>query len=201
MAKHRNNNGHSRSDMGNEAGRNAPANNLEKRSSVPNDLPDNPRDEEKLQDQEASLDLPDVKDIPGQEFVHAPPLGELADTTISSSDEEGDRVFAADNNSSRNDEGNVSRDERHALERTDAMPTRDEENLQRASMDGTDFDGDELNEKGFGERRGDTVAPDDLDTNVADDDSDADGPDVTDEENKTYSLGSGDNDNLTEGTP
>ncbi|RYY90265.1 MAG: hypothetical protein EOO15_03405 [Chitinophagaceae bacterium] len=53
------------------------------------DVHDSPQDAEKLRPDEAILDLPDVQDIPGQEFVHAPPLGELGDTTISSDDEEG----------------------------------------------------------------------------------------------------------------
>jgi hypothetical protein len=53
------------------------------------DLPDSARDRERLKPDEAILNLPDVKDIPGQEHVHPPSLGELADTTISSDDEEG----------------------------------------------------------------------------------------------------------------
>ncbi|RYE00619.1 MAG: hypothetical protein EOP50_03450 [Sphingobacteriales bacterium] len=53
------------------------------------DVHDSPRDAEKLRPDEATIELPDVQDIPGQEFVHAPPLGELGDTTISSDDEEG----------------------------------------------------------------------------------------------------------------
>ena len=53
------------------------------------DVHDSPRDAEKLRPDHGTLDLPDVQDIPGQEFVHAPPLGELGDTTISSDDEEG----------------------------------------------------------------------------------------------------------------
>jgi hypothetical protein len=61
----------------------------ERESSAPNDLPDSPEDSRKLEAEETYIDLPDVKDIPGQEFVHAPPLGELGDTTISSDDEEG----------------------------------------------------------------------------------------------------------------
>jgi hypothetical protein len=36
------------------------------------DLPDSPRDEEKLKNEETTIDLPDVKDIPGQEHVHPP---------------------------------------------------------------------------------------------------------------------------------
>ncbi len=60
------------------------------------DLPDSPHDAERLKGDEAILDLPDVADIPGQEFVHVAPLGELADTTISSADEEGDGLFDDD---------------------------------------------------------------------------------------------------------
>jgi hypothetical protein len=41
-----------------------------------------------LKPDEATLDLPEVKDIPGQEHVRPLPPGEMADTTISSSDEE-----------------------------------------------------------------------------------------------------------------
>ena len=69
-------------------GREANDSNVEKSSTVPNDLPDSPRDEERMQEEEFTIDLPDVKDIPGQEFIHAAPLGGLADTTISSADEE-----------------------------------------------------------------------------------------------------------------
>ena len=57
------------------------------------DLQDSKRDQERLKPDEAIIDLPDVKDIPGQEHIHPPALGELADTTISSADEEGEGVF------------------------------------------------------------------------------------------------------------
>lgn len=57
------------------------------------DLPDSPHDAERLKGDEATLDLPDVKDIPGQEFVHTAPLGMLSDTTVSSDDEEGEGLF------------------------------------------------------------------------------------------------------------
>lgn len=53
------------------------------------DLTDSPSDEARLQGDTAVLELPDVSDIPGQENVHPAPLGPLADTTISSDDEEG----------------------------------------------------------------------------------------------------------------
>ena len=38
------------------------------------DLPDSPRDKEELKSEETTIDLPDVKDIPGQEFIHPPNL-------------------------------------------------------------------------------------------------------------------------------
>lgn len=60
------------------------------------DIHDSARDEERLKADTASIDLPDVTDIPGQENVHVPPLGELADTTASSDDEEGKGIFDAD---------------------------------------------------------------------------------------------------------
>lgn len=52
------------------------------------DLQDSKRDEERLKPDEAILDLPDVSDIPGQENITVAPLGEIADITISSDDEE-----------------------------------------------------------------------------------------------------------------
>ena len=59
------------------------------RADTTTDLPDSPADSRKMQPEKTILDLPDVKDIPGQEFIHPAPLGEMADTTISSDDEEG----------------------------------------------------------------------------------------------------------------
>jgi hypothetical protein len=75
------------------------------RSTAQNaDLPDSPHDTERLQPEETTLDLPEVKDIPGQEFVHTAPLGMLADTTISSADEEGEGLFNDDAAANPDDE-------------------------------------------------------------------------------------------------
>jgi hypothetical protein len=175
------------------------SNNLERNSSVPNDLPDSPNDEKKLESRDTVINLPEVKDIPGQEFVNTPSMREMADTTISSADEEGHRVF--DNANTRGADYDVRPDERHTLERTDYMPTTDEDNLERASMDNVDFQGESLNEKGFGEGIGDSVSGDDLDTDVGEDETRTTSMGQGDEENKYYSLGSADNDNVTEGTP
>lgn len=176
------------------------ANRLESNSSTPNDLPDSKEDQEKLQPEETFIDLPDVKDIPGQEFVHAPPAGILGDTTISSDDEEGRSVFDRDDDEDLRRTGgdaDVSRDERKALEQTDYMPTTDEDNLQNARMDNVDFQNEPLNERSFGEER----SGQDLDIPGNTDETGTDALGQGDEENKHYSLGSSDNDNVTEGTP
>jgi len=143
-------------DRNNERGeRDMTSSRTEKNSTTPNDLPDSRKDSEKLQPEETFIDLPDVKDIPGQEFVHAPPLGALGDTTISSDDEEGTSVFDEDDSEEfrTGNEADVSKDERKTLEDADYMPSRDENNLRRASLDNEDFQGEELNEKGFGDVR------------------------------------------------
>jgi hypothetical protein len=57
------------------------------------DLHDSPEDEKKMQKEESTIDMPEVRDIPGQEHIHVAPLGELADTTISSDDEEADQLL------------------------------------------------------------------------------------------------------------
>jgi hypothetical protein len=173
-------------------------NRLEGRSSLPGDLPDSKEDSEKLGSEETFIDLPDVKDIPGQEFVNAPPLGSLGDTTIASDDEEGVGVFGReDEASNRGTDFNVSRDERAALEDSEYMPTRDENNLRRARMDNTDFQNEPLNEKSFGEE----TSGEDLDVANESEDINEGDEDYDDEENQNYSLGSSDNDNVVEGTP
>jgi hypothetical protein len=60
------------------------------------DIEDSKRDKERLQPDEAILDLPDVSDIPGQENIHVPNLREMADTTASSDDEEGIGIWDND---------------------------------------------------------------------------------------------------------
>ncbi len=54
------------------------------------DIKDSPQDEAKLQPEETFIELPDVEDIPGQENITVPPLGEMSDTTIASDDEDPD---------------------------------------------------------------------------------------------------------------
>ena len=165
------------------------------KSTRKSDLTDPPRDQERLRPDETTIDLPEVKDIPGQEHVHVPPLGELADTTISSDDEEGTGLLDELNGGEEDEdnfikmgtESDITSEERETLERGDQnMSTRDEERLQRASMDTTDFEGERLNEKSFGSERSGS----DLDTSGIDEDDANEAIGEEDEENNQYSLGS-----------
>ena len=176
------------------------SNRLERNSTTPNDLPDSKDDLDKLKPEETFIDLPDVKDIPGQEFVNAPPLGALGVTTISSADEEGANVFDEDDDENLRRTGtdsDVNRNERKALEQIDYLPTADENSLQNARMDNVDFQNEPLNERSFGEEKSGR----DLDVPANTDGTKTSSIGDGDEENKLYSLGSEDNDNITEGTP
>ncbi|HEU4472193.1 MAG TPA: hypothetical protein VFR58_13970 [Flavisolibacter sp.] len=175
------------------------SNRAERQSSIPNDLPDSPEDRKKLEPEERYIDLPDVKDIPGQEFVNAPPAGMLGDTTISSDDEEGVGVFDLDDSEdlTPGNDSDVSREERVALADTEYMPTTDEDNLRNARMDNADFQNEPLNERSFGAE----LSGKDLDMPDSPDETNTDAMGQGDEENKHYSLGSADNDNMNEGTP
>ena len=158
--------------------------------SFNNDLPDSEKDKKSLQADKAILDLPDVKDIPGQEFIHAPRLKEMADTTLSSDDEEGVAIFGEDEPGNNRDEddgfnitdADVTEEEKKALERTEETDSEDNEDLYRAELDDTDFDGEKLNENN-------DVSGDDLDVpgEEADDADEEIGEE--DEENNAYSLG------------
>ena len=89
------------------------------------DLADNQHDLDRMKPETVTLDLPDVSDIPGQENITVPPLGALADTTISSDDEEGvgildyenddEEVIANPNVNVTNQERELPTDERSAI--------------------------------------------------------------------------------------
>ena len=105
--------------------------NVEQKRNKNSDLKDSPRDEERLRGEEGTINMPEVKDIPGQELVNTPPAT-FGDTTIASADEEGTSVFdRTDEEDLRRtgDEADVSRNERKPLEEIDYMTTTDEDNL------------------------------------------------------------------------
>ena len=81
------------------------------------DLSESADDKKHLRPETTILDLPEVKDIPGQEHVRPLPPGEMADTTISSADEEADYLFEDEDEELENDV-NVSKQEAELLKRT-----------------------------------------------------------------------------------
>lgn len=133
------------------------------------------------------IDLPEVKDIPGQEHVRAPRLGELADNTASSSDEEGDDVLEpGDTDIEQGTDADVTPDERKALENVGNLDadSRDDEALIESRLDDVDNDGDPLNEEGFG----DDYSGKDLDVPGTEDDDLDEEIGEEDEENNSYSV-------------
>lgn len=155
------------------------------------DVHDSPRDEERLKSETSYIELPDVDDIPGQEFVQVPQLGEMADTTISSEDEEADYLWDESNNTETKDEltngdnNDVPQDEKDTLARTFSdMPTQDEYNLRQSYVDEYDNEGEPLNEKSE-----DAMSGHDLDTTIVDADDAMEDIGEEDEENNIYSRG------------
>ena len=153
------------------------------------DIHDSKRDSEKLQQDKASLDLPDTREIPGQEHIHVAPLGELADTTISSDDGEGIGVFEDDTDDETiivmGSEDDIPKEDKAALETMDNMDVSEHDDaiLVRGLPDDRDAEGDELNEKI-------NVSGSDLDTAIVDEDDADENIGEEDEENNQYSLGS-----------
>ena len=157
------------------------------------DLPDSPHDQEEMKSESTVIDIPDVKDIPGQEYVTPAAMGELADDTAASDDEEGVGIFEDEENEESElmmgTDSDVSTEEKNDLQITDEdMPTKDEQNLRQASLDNTDEDGEELNEKGFGKN----ISGSDLDVAGAEEDDANEEIGEEDEENNPYSMGDND---------
>jgi hypothetical protein len=158
----------------------------------------------KVRFDEENISLPDVSDIPGQENINPAPLGIIADTTISSDDEEGTL-----NNPGLDDdeddelkivmgtEADVTEEDLLILgEKDQDMDMGEDEAPGMQGLDDTDDDGELLNEGAH------SLSPtgDDLDI-PGRENRDLNEPANQDEENDYYSLGSDDNDETTEGTP
>jgi hypothetical protein len=80
-------------------------------------------------------------------------------------------------------DADVTPEERMTLENI-SMPTRDEDNLRRAALDNTDFDGEELNEDSFGE----VLSSTDLDIPEEADETGSSAMGDGDEENKYFTA-------------
>jgi hypothetical protein len=104
------------------------------------------KDKKEFKEEPTIIDLPDVKDIPGQENVKPPRLKEFEDTTASSAGEEGDEIWK--DNLVDDGDDNVSDSEKELLRKAANYDSEEEDNeLKKAIPDTTDQDGDELNEK------------------------------------------------------
>jgi len=146
------------------------------------DLPESKRDKELLKPDEATLDLPEVKDIPGQEHVRPLPPGEMADTTISSGDEEASELLDTDEDILTDKNLNVTSSERDLLQRSsESMATLDDEQLNSGNLDKTDDEGEVLNERSDRSGR-------DLDVPGSEEDDANEKIGEEDEENNSYSL-------------
>ncbi|MDI3320436.1 hypothetical protein [Pinibacter soli] len=110
------------------------------------DLPDSEKDRKEMEQEETTIDLPDVKDIPGQEHIHVPRFGEYGDTTISSKDEEGGNLFEEEEDTFN--ESNVSKTERKLLQKAAVQTPGDEDEaaVRAAALDRTDEEGIPLEE-------------------------------------------------------
>lgn len=154
------------------------------------DLADSPKDKKHLKPEEFEIEIPDAEDIPGQENVHVPPAGEMADTTISSDDEEGVGILDnPDEDDLTSPDSNVTKEERKVL--SDAAKksnTRDQQNLDAAGLDQYDEEGEVLNEKSG-------VGGDDLDVPGSELDDDNEDIGEEDEENNPYSVDEENEDN------
>jgi hypothetical protein len=148
------------------------------------DLQDSKADEQKLQPDEATLDLPDIEDIPGQEHVHVPNIRSMQDVTASSDDEEGKNIPGFnDDDDTASEDSDVTDEERELLQRSsESMGTEDDEAQRGVMLDNADDDGEPLNETV-------NASGSDLDVPGSEDDDDNEAIGEEDEENNNYSLG------------
>jgi hypothetical protein len=110
------------------------------------DITDSPEDQKKLKPDEATLDLPELKDIPGSrrsgEYANLVP----GDTTLSSADEEGDELFE---NGDDLDSENVSPLEKKLLNESFDPAYDTDLPVNSISLDDKDNEGEFLDEKGL----------------------------------------------------
>lgn len=116
-----------------------------------NDIQDSPEDQEKLKPEEATLDLPELKDIPGA--IRSGKNASLlpGDTTISSADEEGsDLLDDEEEVANLSGDGNRVTALDKQLLRDSFDPSYDTDlPVHSISLDDKDNDGTRLNESGM----------------------------------------------------
>ncbi|MEO6315333.1 MAG: hypothetical protein ABIU63_18580 [Chitinophagaceae bacterium] len=151
------------------------------------DLHDSKKDQEKLKPETITIDMPEVKDIPGQENIKVPQFREMQDVTISSAGEEGDGLLDdlnADTEQLTDDAADVTPQEISLLKKSEGhQPTAETADFNEMALDDRDAEGVLLNEKGIKQDR----SGEDLDTPGADLDDDDENIGEEDEENNVYS--------------
>ena len=114
------------------------------------EMKDSAQDKKRLKGDEATLDLPEVNDIPGQENRTQPSLpGTSYDSTISSADEEGNDILDENENIITDKKTNVSSLERKLLDQAYDPVSTDEEPIDELTLDNKDDEGEALNEDGM----------------------------------------------------
>jgi hypothetical protein len=100
---------------------------------------------------EIKIDMPEVKDIPGQEHIRPPRMREMEDTTASSAGEEGEGILDDLNEEDSLDidqtESNVTRTEKRLLKEADRPVSDETKDVKNAMVDKTDGE-EKLNEEG-----------------------------------------------------
>jgi hypothetical protein len=155
-------------------------------------LKNSKKDKQKTNPETFTIDMPEVKDIPGQEHIRVPQFREMQDTTISSADEEGIGVVDDLNSNSNSTDSeeivdrtpDVSSQEKRILKKSAGHPsTGESEDFNKMALDERDDDGELLNEKGIKQDR----AGEDLDIPGSELDDNEEDIGEEDEENNLYS--------------
>ncbi|MEO5684750.1 MAG: hypothetical protein ABIQ88_19065 [Chitinophagaceae bacterium] len=151
------------------------------------DIQDSKKDQQKMQPETIVIDMPEVKDIPGQENIIPPKFREMQDVTISSADEEGEGILDdlnSDEEETIDDEADVTPLEKKLLKKSAGhQPTDETADLDKLALDDRDNDGALLNEKGIRQDR----SGEDLDIPGSEADDDNEDIGEEDEENNIYS--------------
>ncbi|HEX5026290.1 MAG TPA: hypothetical protein VFV68_13500 [Agriterribacter sp.] len=130
------------------------------------------------------IDMPEVRDIPGQEKIRPPRMREMMDTTLASDGEEGKGIVDGLNRDNyedalMDDSSNVTEEEIALLDASDRPVNEETKDRRKLALDKTDGD-TQLNESG---------SPDDLgeDLDIPGSDLDDERIGEEDEENNGYS--------------
>ncbi len=132
------------------------------------------------------MDMPEVKDIPGQEKIRPPRMREMMDVTVASDGEEGKGILDGLNRDNyeealTDDNSNVTDEEIALLDASDRPVNEETKDRRKLALDKTDGD-TQLNESGNPDDLGE-----DLDIPGSDLDDDDERIGEEDEENNGYS--------------